>query len=138
MVTSSSSIFCQTRCAVARLRPWKEIRSIRATIWSAVRPPSTTNGSIGVCRKRDVFFVIRRTLNHKKNSQLSRLRSSDLPVWRRSLDLLTFAGLKSCATSLGTRDVLEKHEIAERRDVDADERVLRDDEVGLVPEADVR
>src|SRR5438477_231537 len=26
MVTSSSSILCQPRCAVARLRPWNEIR----------------------------------------------------------------------------------------------------------------
>ncbi len=63
IVTSSCSIFCQMRCAVARLRPWKEIRSMRASSWSAESPGSTANGSIGVCRNRD-FFVMRAQLNH--------------------------------------------------------------------------
>src|SRR4029077_11046899 len=63
IVTSSCSIFCQMRCAVARLRPWKEIRSIRVRSSSAEMPASTVNGSIGVCRKRDFFFM-RAQLNH--------------------------------------------------------------------------
>jgi hypothetical protein len=36
---------------------------MRAITCSALSPGSTTNGSIGVCRKRDFFFM-REQLNH--------------------------------------------------------------------------
>src|SRR6266699_2827250 len=40
------------------------MRSMRASTCSALSPASTTNGSIGVCRKRDFFFM-RCSLEHK-------------------------------------------------------------------------
>src|ERR671926_317288 len=53
------------------------MRSMRARISSAVSPSSTANGSIGVCRKRDFFFMRR---------QLYRLkRSTDPEVDRRAI-----------------------------------------------------
>jgi hypothetical protein len=30
---------------------------MRARTWSALSPASTANGSIGVCRKRDFYFM---------------------------------------------------------------------------------
>src|ERR1700675_160247 len=42
---------------------------MRERIWSAVSAASTTNGSTGVCRKRD-FFDMRGQLNHKNRSKL--------------------------------------------------------------------
>src|SRR5512132_22609 len=55
IVASDSSIFCQMRYAVARFRPWNEMRSIRASTSSADRFASTRNGSIGFFRKRCFF-----------------------------------------------------------------------------------
>ncbi len=46
-----------------------EIRSIRASTSSAVKPASTVNGSIGVWRKRDFFFM-RAQLNHTSKTIL--------------------------------------------------------------------
>ena len=48
-----ASIFSQMRRAVARLRPWNETRSMRASISSAVNPGSAEKGCTGTRRKRD-------------------------------------------------------------------------------------
>ena len=93
IVTSSSSIFCQTRCAVARLRPWNEIRSIRARISSAVRPRFDDER---LDRRLQEPRLLRhaRTLNHK--TAVAQVRVQRV-----------------------TRDVLEERQIGERRDADA-------------------
>src|SRR6185295_7169884 len=56
---------------------------MRASTWSAVSPASTANGSIGVCRKRDFFFM-RDQLNHNISMTVrSRLkRAADAHVRR--------------------------------------------------------
>src|SRR5215212_6847599 len=50
---------------------------MRERIWSALSPPSTVNGSTGVCRKRDFFFmrddysrVLRRMLERAADAQV--------------------------------------------------------------------
>ena len=42
------------RLAVARLRPWNDIRSMRVRRSSADRPGETVNGSTGLRRNRDL------------------------------------------------------------------------------------
>ena len=54
MVQSSPSILSQMRRAVARVRPWKDTRSIRASTSSDRRFGATVNGSTGIRRKRDL------------------------------------------------------------------------------------
>src|ERR1700681_1518626 len=85
---------------------------MRASTASAVRPPSTANGSIGVCRKRDFFFM-RDTLNHKRRGLIRR-------------------------TVTNPTDVLQEEEIGDRRQVHTGHGALSDRDVRLVPEADVR
>ena len=55
IVQSAPSIFSQIRRAVATLRPWKEMRSIRESTSSTPSPGSTVNGSTGTRRNRDLF-----------------------------------------------------------------------------------
>ena len=62
---------------------------MRARIWSAVSPASTANGSIGVCRKRDFFFMSRLIIivkvqnarpTHECSSMKKKSRFLQMPV----------------------------------------------------------
>src|SRR5439155_23989565 len=70
------------------------MRSMRASTCSALSPASTTNGSIGVCRKRDFFFM-RCSLEHKTLSTTvespTSERSPDADVDRRAIGKTTVA-----------------------------------------------
>src|SRR5688572_854930 len=57
IVQSAPSIFSQMRRAVARLRPWNEIFSMRASRSSATASAWIVNGSTGARRKRDFVFM---------------------------------------------------------------------------------
>src|SRR6266487_2555032 len=70
------------------------MRSMRTSTCSALSPASTTNGSIGVCRKRDFFFM-RCSLEHKSRSTTvespASERSTDADVDRRAIGETTAA-----------------------------------------------
>src|SRR5436190_7208047 len=91
------------------------MRSILSRILSALRSGSTVNGSIGTCKKRDRFFM----------------RCNSTPKPARSIGRSTRCGRTP-------RDVLEEHEIRRRRKVQTVEVRLREREVDLVPQTDVR
>src|SRR2546422_9448352 len=59
------------------------MRSMRERTSSAERPASTTNGSTGVCRKRDFFFM-RAQLNHKSASKrVTEAEVDGRAIWNR-------------------------------------------------------
>src|SRR4029453_10385872 len=82
IVTSSASIFCQTRCAVPSERPWNEMCSIFSRSSSALTSGSTVNGWIGTCKKRERCFMLR---NFTLSGDIPEGREIDL---RREMDAL--------------------------------------------------
>src|SRR6476661_2278682 len=66
IVQSAASIFSQIRRAVARLRAWKDTRSMRASSSSTPRFASTVTGSTGTRRKGDFLSMPPHMVRHER------------------------------------------------------------------------